>query len=109
MSNYNMLVGKKKIEYIAHNIIISNHAKNRMEKRLNKNKKTICKMILNSPMWYRNNDGTINIAINRYNYFVVSEKNNKYYLITIKEKSNNKYDITDKFVFAYAGLKREKD
>ena len=38
MSNYNMLVGRKKIEYIAHNIIISNHAKNRMEKRIRKAK-----------------------------------------------------------------------
>ena len=106
MSRYNMLVSRKKIEYIAHNLIVTTHAKQRIEERLDKDA-DIRVMILNSPLWYRNIDGTINIAIDQQTYFVVSENNGRFALVTIKEPSRNGYDIMDKFVFAYFGNEKE--
>lgn len=100
MSKYNMLVSRKKLEYIAHNINITVHAKERINGRLGEDV-DIRTMILNSPFWYRNVDGSINIAIDQKKYFVVAENDGVYTMITVKEPSKNGYDIMDKFVIAY--------
>lgn len=105
MSTYNMLVSRKKIEYIANNIIITEHAKKRIEERLGENT-NIKRLILNSPFWFRNNDGYINIAIDQNLYFVVAEDNPNFFLVTVKRPSLNGYDIMDKFVLAYMGKER---
>lgn len=101
-----MIISRKKIEYIAHNLIITEHAMERIRERLPKNI-DIRVAILNSPFWYRNIDGTINIAIDQNKYFVVNEKNGVFTLITVKNPSALGYDITDKFVIAYMGISRK--
>lgn len=100
MSKYNMLVSRKKLEYIAHNIKITEHAKERISERLGEDV-DIRTMILNSPFWYRNVDESINIAIDQKKYFVVAEDDGVYTMITVKSPSKNGYDIMDKFVIAY--------
>ena len=102
MSLYNMLVSRKKIEYIAHNLIVTDHAKERIDERLGKGA-DIRQLILNSPLWFRNKDGCITIAINTKKCFIVAEKDNKFTLITVKDDSENDYDMMDKFVVAYSG------
>ena len=107
MSRYNMLVSRKKIEYIAHNIKITEHAKKRIKERLGDDV-NITEMILNSPFWYRNISGHINIAIDQLKYFVVDEACGVFKLVTIAEPSKNGYDIMDKFVCAYMGIEQSK-
>lgn len=107
MSLYNMLISRKKIEYIAHNLVITNHAKQRIMERLGCNV-DIRQLILNSPFWFRDVDESIVISIDQQRYFVIAENNNTFKLITIKEPSENGYDIMDKFVLAYSRKERER-
>lgn len=107
MSLYNMLISRKKIEYIAHNLVITNHAKQRIMERLGCNV-DIRQLILNSPFWFRDVDESIVISIDQQRYFIVSESDNVFKLITVKEPSKNGYDIMDKFVLAYSGKERKE-
>ena len=102
-----MMISRKKIEYIANNIVISEHAKIRIEERLGHNV-NIKQMILNSPLWFRNTDECITIAIDQNRYFVVREFEDHFLLITVKEASKNGYDVMDKFVLAYSGKERKE-
>lgn len=105
----NILVSRKKIEYIAHNHIITEHAQKQISERcFNANVK---QMILNSVLWWVNTDGTINIATDLYHYFVVScekvDMIDKFIILTYKDKSLNNYSVIDKFIFAYKGIERK--
>lgn len=59
---------------------------------------------------YYNTDGSVNIAIDRYNYFVFkkSDNNNVWFLITFKEKSYNDNDIFYKKRLAELGYDRKE-
>lgn len=98
------LISRKKIEHIAHNYILSKHAKERLLQRCKKF--NVKQMILNSPFWWRNTDGLINIATDPYHYFVVGEVDNKFIIVTYQGKSINGYTVLDKFALAYMGVDR---
>lgn len=99
MSTYNMLISRKKLEYIAHNLIMTTHAKERMLERLGD--VDITRTILNSPFWFRNCEGYIIIGIDIQRYFVVEETERGFILVTVTDPSTNGYDIMDKFVLNY--------
>ena len=105
--NRGQLVGEKRLQEIAENFVISNHASQKIaERNPNINIKEI---ILNPLIAYYNTDGTINIALNEYEYLVVSRKkhNDTYNIITYKEKSHNNIDIFTKREMAMRGRGRQ--
>jgi hypothetical protein len=107
LKNNHILISRKKLEYIAHNLVITTHARKRLQQRCkNKNLKTL---ILNSPLWWRNTDGSTNIATDNYHYIVVAEVDKVFKVITYQGKSINGYSVIDKFILAYAGLERNKN
>lgn len=100
------LISRKKIEYIAHNHIVTKHAHKRLLQRYGKY--DLRKMILDSPLSWRNTDGTINVAMNYDSYLVVLEQDNIFMVLTYKGKSNNGFNVIDKLVLGYMGIDRNK-
>lgn len=93
---------------IASNFIISRHAKDRLLERSDFDTvEKIKEKILNPYVAYFNTDGSINIAVDKYNYFVVVERNDGGFLIvTYKEPSLNGIDILTKQSLAKKGKSR---
>lgn len=93
---------------IASNFFISKHAKMRILERSELNTvEKIKEKILHPYVAYFNTDGSINIAVDRYNYFVVVEKENGGFLIiTYKEPSLHGIDILTKQSLAKKGKAR---
>lgn len=99
------LISRKKLEYIAHNHIVSEHAHQRLLERFGDY--DLRAMILNSPLAWRNTDGAINIAFNYDNYIVVVEENDCFLVITYKTPSLYGYNVLDKLVLGYMGIGRK--
>lgn len=97
------------LEEIADNYELTFHAKERIRERLGD--ANIKNAILNNVIAYFNYDGSINIAINDYEYFVFipNEERQKYVCITFKEKSLNGINIYEKYHLAQVGWKRKGD
>lgn len=71
----------------------------------------ISKAIKNNVLAYYNTDGSINVAINRWEYFVFvwDNKMRKYVMVTFKEKSHNNIDIFKKRELAVKGYDRKEN
>ena len=106
--NRGQLVGEKKLQQIANNYIVSIHAEEQIEKR--KADIDIKSIILNPLLAYYNTDGSMNIALNEYEYLVVKKhKDNTYIIITFKEKSHNNINIFQKRKLAQQGYARAEN
>jgi hypothetical protein len=70
----NILVSRKKLEWIAHNHILSNHAEYRLLQRDILIDRDLKKSILNSPLAWKSIIGTIYIALDLYRYIVVDDR-----------------------------------
>ena len=116
-------VSQETIDDIKTYFTITKHAIGRLEERTkmvvrfeggainyNETVKNIKYKINHRILAYYNTDGTINIAINKYNYFVFSknEENNHWVLVTFKEKSYNENDIFYKRRLAEIGYDRKE-
>ena len=104
--NRGQLVGEKRLQEIAEKFVVSNHAEQKIAERnpdIN-----IKEIILNPLLAYYNTDGSINIALNKYEYLVVNKNKNDdtYTVITFKEKSHNNIDIFAKRELAIQGYGR---
>ena len=89
------------LEKISKNFRISYHVEKQLEERgLNLNLAEIFKKPF---MAYYNTDGSINIALDNYEYFVVVKSGDEFVVITFKEKSRNGFTVTDKRNFALEG------
>ena len=73
--NTNILVGRKKVEWIAYNHKISGHAKTQMVRRDICLEFELAERILNSPLAWKTHTGCIAIALDLYNYVVVDIPN----------------------------------
>lgn len=115
------IVSQEVIDEIKSGITITNHALKRLEWRSGmvvrfengsiNYKETIRNIkyrINHRILAYYNTDGSINIAINRYNYFVFAkdEERNVWVLITYKEQSYNDNDVFYKRKLALQGIER---
>lgn len=89
---------------IAEHFTLSFHARERIDER--HPGLDIKNAILNSVLAYFNTDGTINCAINQYEYFVIATDKFPYKVITFKEKSWNSKTIFDKQRYARLGYAR---
>jgi hypothetical protein len=114
------IVSQEVIDEIKTYFRISNHAIERLENRtnlvvrfdngtmnFNETVRNIKYKINHRLLAYYNTDGSINIAINKYNYFVfVRGEDGIWLLITFKEKSYNDNDIFYKQRLAKMGIER---
>lgn len=115
-------VSQETIDEIKTYFRITNHAIDRLEQRTNavvrfengainysETIRNIKYKINHRILSYYNTDGTINIAINRYNYFVFQKgQDNLWVLVTFKEKSYNDNDIFYKRRLAEIGYARKE-
>ena len=105
----NVLVGRKKVEWVAYNHKISEHAKMQMVRRglLNYN---MTGAILNTPLTWKLSEGYIGIALNLYEYVVVaiSEKAAPATIVTYVNLSNEGYSVIDKMLITYQDMIRAK-
>ena len=105
----NVLVGRKKVEWVAYNHKISEHAKMQMVRKglLNYN---LTAAILNSPLAWKLSKGYIAIALNLYEYVVVAvpEKGASATIVTYVNLSDKGYSVIDKMLITYQDMIREK-
>lgn len=95
---------KEDLLHISNNYILTNHAKERIEAR---NKSiNIQEAIRNPLLAYFNTDGSINVAITPYEYFVIATDEFPYKIITYKEQSWYGINIYEKQQMARNGFKR---
>lgn len=101
--NRGELLNRAELEEIAERFVISRHAKQRIAERYNDI--DIKKAILNPVIAYYNTDGSVNIAINGFEYIVISQYD--YKVITFKVRSFRGIDIFTKREMAVAGKGRK--
>lgn len=106
MKHNGELLTKNELQEIANNCYLTKHAKERIKER--KNYINIKKAIQNSFFAYYNTDGSINVAINPYEYFVIYYNNlyHNYVIVTFKAKSLNHINIFVKRSLALNGRER---
>ena len=96
----------EELQEIYDNLFISKHAQERLDERVPVN---IKQLFENPLVAYFNTDGSVNIALDEYNYLVVAycEKFNNWKVITWKEKSWHDKTVFDKQRMAKAGFGRK--
>lgn len=93
-NNINILVSRKKLEWIAHNFRVSDHAEFRMVQRDSKLNRDLRTSILNSPLAWYSYTGAIVVALNLYEYVVISVENDDPCIITFSNMEDNKTQAT---------------
>lgn len=104
----NILVGRKKVEWIAYNHKISNHAKMQMVRR-KAQISNLTPAILNSPLAWKLTDEYIAIALNLFEYVVVGQKEpNEATIVTYVNLNGDGYSVIDKMLISYQDAVRSK-
>ena len=124
IKNAGKLVDIKFVENIINNLSFSEHSLERMKKRttkvklydndVNKIKQNILDSmkdrygLLKITLAYINTDGSVNVAITPYDYYVFDLSNDEksWVLVTFKEKSYNDISIFEKLKLAQKGIGR---
>ena len=102
--NKGELLTTEELKDIAEHFTLSRHAEQRITERYPNI--DIKKAILYPVIAYYNTDHSVNIAINGYEYIVVSAYD--YKIVTLKEKSLNNIDVFAKRELAIQGKRRHK-
>jgi hypothetical protein len=98
------LLTTEELKEIAENFILSKHAEQRITER--NPELDVRKAILKPLLAYFNTDGSVNIALNGFEYLVVATNYKPYKVVTYKEKSHNNIDIVAKREMAMQGIGR---
>lgn len=98
------LLTTEELKEIAENFTLSKHAEQRIAERCPE--LNISKAILKPLLAYFNTDGTVNIAVNGFEYLVIDPKYKPYKVVTYKMKSFNNVDIFMKREMAVQGISR---
>lgn len=102
----NFILTPQDLDTIANNLVFTHHAKARTLERFKTNNVSIVKESIKKPfLAWKNTDGTINIALNDNEYFVIKQDLDKFVVITFKEKSKNEITTSKKFYLAFSGYK----
>ena len=99
------LLTTDELKEIAENFILSKHAEERIAER--NPELNIYKAILRPLLAYFNTDGSVNIALNGFEYLVIATSKKPYRVVTYKEKSHNNIDIFTKREMAMQGISRK--
>lgn len=103
----NILVGRKKVEWIAYNHKISSHAKMQMVRRGAEH--NLVGAILNGPLAWKLPDNYIAIAINLFEYVVVATSPDEAAtIVTYINLQDDEYSVIDKMLVAYQDAIRAK-
>lgn len=93
------------LDYISQHYQLTHHAKQRLEER---HKDLDVRATIKHPLVaYFNTDGSINIALNRYEYLVIATDKYPYKVVTFKEQSHYDIDVFDKQKLAQKGYARK--
>ena len=95
------LLTAEELQEVAENLIISKHAKQRIEER--HPTLDVYKTILNPVIAFFNVDGTIYIGINKWEHLIIDVKSYGCKLVTLKQRSFTDVTIFDKREMAVAG------
>lgn len=85
----NMLVSRKKIEWISCNFIVSAHAQMRFIQRDTILERDLKTCIRRSPLCWKNINGTISIAFDLYNYIIVDDRTSEPVIVTFADAREN--------------------
>jgi hypothetical protein len=91
----NMLVSRKRIEWIACNFKLSSHAEFRFVQRDTMVERDLKSCIRRSPLCWKTIEGTICIAFDLYNYIIVDDRTGEPIIVTFvnaKEKGVNVWE-----------------
>lgn len=103
------LVERSELEQIANHFIISAHAKYRILER-GKDLGDLKTILLNPSLAYYNTDGSINLGIDDYRYFVIIPKAHSYLILTLKETIQEpRTTIYERRELAKKGKKRKHE
>ena len=103
-----ILVGRKKVEWVAYNHKISTHAKMQMVRRGAKIS-NLTPAILNSPLAWKLTDEYIAIALNLFEYLVVGQNDAKEAtIVTYVNLNGDDYSVIDKMLISYQDAVRSK-
>lgn len=97
----NILVGRKKIQWIAYNFVMSEHAEIRMVQRDTLTTRNLKDCIINTVLAWKNTNGTISIALDLYNYIVVKIEENIPKIITFASTKDYDCTVVDKMFVEY--------
>lgn len=104
----NILVGRKKVEWIAYNHKLSSHAKMQMVRRGAKIS-NLTPAILNSPLSWKLNDEYIAIALNLFEYIIVGQKEpGEATIVTYVNLNGEGYSVIDRMLVSYQDAVRSK-
>ena len=103
-----ILVERKRLAWIAYNHRLTNHAKMQMMRR-GFNEGDLQSAILNSPLYWKFSEGYIGIALNLFEYLVVSNDDApKSSVVTYVNLEGEGYSVIDKMLISYQDAIREK-
>ena len=102
----NILVGRKKIEWIANTYAMSSHAKTRMIRRDNFNTFELRERILRSPLAWKTSTDCIAIALDLFNYIIVNtttviDGTTKPLIVTFINTEAHGENVIDKMLVEY--------
>lgn len=97
----NILVSRKRIEWIACNFKITEHAQFRFVQRDTLVERNLKMCIRRSPLCWKQIDGTIAIAFDLYNYIVVDDSSGTPIIITFANMKDKKSNVFEKAMVEY--------
>jgi hypothetical protein len=102
----NILVGRKKIEWIANTYAISAHAKTRIIRRDKYSSFDLRERILRSPLAWKTSDTCIAIALDLHNYIIVDtasviDGETRPLVVTFVNTEQYEENVIDKMLVAY--------
>lgn len=100
----NFILTQEQLKEIADHLILTDHAKERMQQRLNTTDIEIIKNYITHPQFaWVNYDKAINIAISTGECLIIEKADNGYVLVTVKAPSQNDIPPSTKFAMAFFG------
>ncbi len=97
----NILVSRKYLVWVASNFKITDHAQFRFVQRDTQVSRDLKKCILNSPLAWKNYNGTVCIALNLYDYIVVDSNDGVPVIKTFATTKEYDSSVVDKMFVEY--------
>lgn len=110
--NINILVSRKKLEWVAYNHKLTAHAEAQMMRRDTSLNFDLRERILNSPLAWKTASGCIAIALDLYNYIVVNADTgdrNPAIVVTFVNVEERGISVIDKMLMSYREIYKKSN